>query len=529
MSAPRRMRFAVLAAVVTLVATAGAFLAFRPDSGAGLRLRHPARAAAASDDPTLTQPGSVATASAAASAGGSATATSAASSTSAAAGGTVSSSTASSSTATAGTSVATAGSGATPGRSARPGPATTAGQPPPAARAPAPATTPAAAMPTDPVPPGWSMLPKAPIGGRVGHAAVWTGREMVLWGGAPDLDSDPLTDGAAYDPAAGTWRTVPAAPLSPRFGPTALWTGAEMVIFGGTSTDGDILGDGAAWDPATNRWQPLPASPLGPRVGAVVAWAGDRMVVWGGATVPPPDNPDAPTQMLTDGAAYVPATNSWVPVPAAPIPARSGAESVWTGSRLIVTGGYHEGDDDDRTDGAALDPASGAWSPIAARPAPGSCGETVPCDGVWTGTMALFPAEGLAYEAAADRWSTVSPYPAADASVLADPAVWTGTRLLTWGSPADPSVDSGDPAAPGATATDDTGAGGSDGTNAGDAPLAPAVGGLYDPATGRWGAVAGGPLATRLMQSAVWTGHELLIWGGTAGDTALADGASYRP
>jgi len=55
------------------------------------------------------------------------------------------------------------------------------------------------------------------------------------------------------------------------------------------------------------------------------------------------------------------------------------------------------------------------------------------------------------------------------------------------------------------------------------------VGGLYDPATGRWEAVAGGPLAPRFMQSAVWTGHELLIWGGTAGDTALADGASFRP
>ena len=51
-----------------------------------------------------------------------------------------------------------------------------------------------------------------------------------------------------------------------------------------------------------------------------------------------------------------------------PDPARSGADSVWTGSRLVVTGGYHEGDDDDRTDGAAFDPVSGAWSPIAARP-----------------------------------------------------------------------------------------------------------------------------------------------------------------
>jgi hypothetical protein len=353
---------------------------------------------------------------------------------------------------------------------------------------------------------------------------------MVVWGGAPDLDSDPLTDGAAYDPAAGTWRPVPAAPLSPRYDATALWTGHEMVIFGGTSTDGDILADGAAWDPVANRWRVLPASPLGPRDGAVVAWAGDRMVVWGGATVPPPDNPDAPTEMRADGAAYVPATNRWAPVAAAPIPARAGAESVWTGSRLLVTGGYHEGDDDDRTDGAALDPVAGAWSPIAARPAPGSCAGDVTCTGVWTGTVALFPSSGLAYDPAAGRWSAMSPYPSAGATLTTDPAVWTGTRLLAWGSPQDPSADDGSgSAAPGATATDGSGAADAGDGSAADTSLGAPVGGVYDPATDRWQPFAGGPLSGRTDHTAVWTGKELLVWGGTAADTALADGASYRP
>jgi hypothetical protein len=27
----------------------------------------------------------------------------------------------------------------------------------------------------------------------------------------------------------------------------------------------------------------------------------------------------------------------------------------------------------------------------------------------------------------------------------------------------------------------------------------------------------------------VWTGQEMLIWGGTAGDAVMADGAAYRP
>ena len=311
-----------------------------------------------------------------------------------------------------------------------------------------------------------------------------------------------------------------------------------MIVFGGSSTDGEILADGAAWDPATNRWRALPASPLGPRDGAVVAWAGDRMVVWGGATVPPPDAaPDAPSEMRADGMAYVPASDSWVPVPAAPVPARSGSEAVWTGRRLVISGGYHDGDDDDRADGAALDPLSGAWSPIAARPAPGSCGGDTPCDGIWTGAVALFPASGLAYDPAGDRWSAIAPFPSADSSVLGEPVVWTGTRLLAWGAPSDATAADGSDATAGdgadATAADgaDASAGTDDTGNdsATETPPAPPVAGVYDPATNRWQPVAAGPLSGRVLHSATWTGQELLIWGGTARDAGLADGASFRP
>jgi hypothetical protein len=52
---------------------------------------------------------------------------------------------------------------------------------------------------------------------------------------------------------------------------------------------------------------------------------------------------------------------------------------------------------------------------------------------------------------------------------------------------------------------------------------------MYDPVAGRWQAVPAGPLSSRLFHTAVWTGQEMLVWGGTAGDAALADGASYRP
>jgi N-acetylneuraminic acid mutarotase len=349
---------------------------------------------------------------------------------------------------------------------------------------------------------------------------------MVVWGGSGDFEADPLTDGAALDAATRTWRKIPAAPISPRFDARAFWTGSEMVVFGGTSVDGDVLADGASWNPASNAWRPLPASPLGVRDGSVVAWAGDRLVVWGGATVvPPPDAPDdepsgdAPEPpegagMRNDGAAYVPASDSWVPVAAAPIPPRSGAESVWTGTRLVISGGYSEGDDSDRSDGAALDPVTGAWSAIAARPSPGSCGGSVPCAGVWTGSMALFPGAGLAYHPSGDRWSPLAPYPAAEGLVTGEATVWAGERLLVWGTASD-------------AAGDEVAEDGDDGS--GEPSKPPPTAFAYDPATNGWQAFPVGPLSGRLFHTAVWTGQDMLVWGGTADDSGLADGAAYRP
>ena len=429
----------------------------------------------------------------------------------------------------------TNGSGGTAGAPAKGAPGTTATDPGSTAAGPtstsqgstpgaidapgtAPSTAPAAPgagrKPTPPSqaagPAGWGLLPKAPIEGRAAHTAIWTGREMVIWGGSTDFESDPFTDGAAFDPATRTWRMLPASPLSPRFDARAFWTGREMLIYGGTSLEGVILGDGAAWDPATNRWRALPASPLGPRDGSVVAWAGDRLVVWGGATVLPDDAPeDAESEPKNDGTAYVPATNRWVPVPAAPIVPRTGADSVWTGTRFVVTGGYHEGDDDDRLDGAAFDPVSGAWTPIADRPTPGSCGGGAVCEGIWTGKVALFPVSGVAYDPAADRWSNMAPVPTREGPAPGEPVVWTGRQLISWGISGEETDDSGDSA-------------GSDGPP-------PVKAGAYDPVADRWQTFAAGPLGTRVIHTAVWTGQEMLVWGGTTGDSALGDGAAYRP
>ena len=203
---------------------------------------------------------------------------------------------------------------------------------------------------------------------------------------------------------------------------------------------------------------------------------------------------------------------AWVPVAAAPIPPRSGAESVWTGTRLVVTGGYQEGEDDDRNDGAALDPVTGAWSAIAARPAPGSCGGEIPCGGVWTGTVALFPASGLAYDPAGDRWSAVAPYPAGgrpgrrrDRPSGPVSGCWSGAPRAT--RPA--TTCRRRPA----TTTRLT---------------ARRLG--LRPGGQRLAAVPGRP-AQRPRRTTPPSGpaQDMLVWGGIAEADRLADGAAYRP
>lgn len=55
----------------------------------------------------------------------------------------------------------------------------------------------------------------------------------------------------------GVWSTIAPGPLSPRFAPGSVWTGSELVIFGGWDTQGRALVDGAAYDPETDRWRSI--------------------------------------------------------------------------------------------------------------------------------------------------------------------------------------------------------------------------------------------------------------------------------
>jgi hypothetical protein len=75
-------------------------------------------------------------------------------------------------------------------------------------------------------------------------SAVWTGSEMIVWGGSSQGDGYPVMVGGRYDPTTDSWLPISIRPnASSPIGVehTAVWTGTEMIVWGGapgTSTGG---------------------------------------------------------------------------------------------------------------------------------------------------------------------------------------------------------------------------------------------------------------------------------------------------
>jgi hypothetical protein len=104
-----------------------------------------------------------------------------------------------------------------------------------------------------------SWQPTAGIPERGLHTAVWTGSEMIVWGGEIEQPNPRVTNtGQRYDPATDSWRemTTVGAPAG-REAHTAVWTGTEMIIFGGSqccASGAVYYNDVRRYNPMTDTW-----------------------------------------------------------------------------------------------------------------------------------------------------------------------------------------------------------------------------------------------------------------------------------
>jgi len=329
---------------------------------------------------------------------------------------------------------------------------------------------------------------------RDGHTAVWTGTEMIVWGG--HQQPDVLNTGGRYNPSTDTWSTTSTtnAPDA-REMHTAVWTGTEMIVWGGNGCCPTYFNTGGRYNPATDSWTATSTAnaPDGRLIHTAV-WTGSEMIVWGGqGPLPPPG-------FFNTGGRYNPSTDSWTATSTINAPeARGYYTAVWTGSEMIVWGGYPY-----TNTGGRYEPGTDSWSATSLTNAPEARGYHT---AVWTGSQMIVWGgsngsndvnTGGRYNPGTDSWTATSTIGAASGRAV-HRAVWTGSEMIVWGG------------------TDDN----INGLN---------TGGRYNPDTNSWTAtsITGAPTG-RWFSTAVWTDSEMIVWGGREllGPTELQTGGRY--
>lgn len=366
----------------------------------------------------------------------------------------------------------------------------------------------------------WSTLPPAPIPPRQGASTIWTGSELIIWGGESGPNGDVLhDDGAAYNPTTGTWRVLPSSPLSARVGQSAIWTGTEMIVWGGydvvSATHFHVTADGAAYDPGTNQWQRLPAAPLSPRTYAFAVWTGNELIVLGGQPAVLTDT----VRGYPDGAAYNPATERWQPLPVPTPPA--GHSLVWSaavqaGGQLLAWSEWSQtqaaGPSSTSTsagiDVLAYDEQTAHWRLLPS----GALSSPEPDQVLWTGRLVVvrgrpFYCGGCAGPPFDDVTATYDPQTGAWARLPADPLGGSEQRLVSTGTTLI-SLD----------------------TNEINGSTAPGDSSGYDLATRTWARLPSAPYGCGNSAGVLWTGREVLAYcadvGGTTTDAA---GLAFTP
>ncbi|MEO7096270.1 MAG: kelch repeat-containing protein [Polyangiales bacterium] len=351
-------------------------------------------------------------------------------------------------------------------------------------------------------PSGWAKIADA-ARGRLHHGAVWTGTEMIVFGGQLSASSGYTNTGERYDPVTNKWRAIADSPLTGRRYFAMHWTGDEVLVWGGEGG----LTDGARYDPVTDKWRLLPTTTLASRDDFVSIYAPSlsAMLIWGG---------DVGAGPLSDGQSFSTVTDTWTalgnPTPAG-VRGRSESSGVWDGARMYVYGGFCPAFCNDT---ASYDPATKAWSLLG----PTTADKRGDVFGLLLGTsktpIPTFFGGGQfsAFEGHTDgawwdgaKWMAI---PEPPTTTLPDPtrvwpAVWAANdRVYAWGGFSTGKLH--------------------------------ADGAVFDRATGTWSAMPPSPLPARSRASVVWTGKQAIVFGGNSElpgpvETELADGAIFTP
>lgn len=331
----------------------------------------------------------------------------------------------------------------------------------------------------------WRSIAKAPRPYSEGDFGGWTGQQLVVF----DAEAN---SGQAYDPGDDAWRVLPPMPIGVRTGAAEFAGGGRFFVWGGTTADGRPLGDGASYDPRTSTWTVLPPSPLhaGPAAGI---WMGTEVAVWELSA-------GQPMPHLASGAAFDPITNTWKSITAPSGDVEPEASLLWTGREVMVPG--------NGGDWWAFNPDADSWrhlprltSTEVVRSIGGKYYDSA------GGRVVAFDRQPKIYAPDSDAWETAPAVPLSNGSGGVTPAfiVATDRELVTWG----PYQTLGP----------------------GDLERVDWRGEALDVGSRTWRTFDLPSGVARGMPIVVWTGKDVLEWGGTGfpDGSKLDDGWAYTP
>ena len=349
---------------------------------------------------------------------------------------------------------------------------------------------------------------------RESHVAVWTGKEMILWGGRITGGGHPYTNedreiiGVRYNPSTNTW-TKMSNVLAPEYdendpilgtfeeGNIGVCTGEEIIVLGTIFSYSGYSQFGGRYNPTVDTWRPIslinaPSIPDSFFGGSFSFWTGIEVLVWCNS-------------FGSYGAIYNPSADTWTDISKTNAPSYNFSTAVWTGTEMIVWSNSIFGSDFSIL-GARYDHFTDTWTEISTNNAT-SAHENYTA--IWTGTEMIVwggyitfegpTNKGAKYNPATDTWSEISLINAPSARYH-HTATWTGTEMIVWG-----------------------GISSEERTN---------TGARYNPLTDTWTEIStnNAPSARR-DYTAIWTGTEMIIWGGYCFEKGYTTniGSRYNP
>ncbi|CAN5815991.1 hypothetical protein BH23ACT4_BH23ACT4_16470 [soil metagenome] len=298
-----------------------------------------------------------------------------------------------------------------------------------------------------------NYLNPGPLDPRLSADLIWTGEEMIVWGGKQAREGlTTLVDGTAFNPDTDEWRVIAPFPLQGPQGTRAVWGDGGMIVVSGNGTFG--------YDPAADSWRTIGSGVVPSEWHDRIIYVDGQVYVWATATIiheltvatgewrqieaPLGGGSLSDSQFrgvmrnLDDELVVVGLegscsgrrvflhTEGWVELAAPDLSTESYADCSTANQTASVDGTLVAWEDEDHPAAMFANPS---WTEIASIPLGGVEGASGPVSMGVTHVLVPRWGEAAIFDLTTETWHSVTlPGTGTDAEII-----WTGEEFLAWG------------------------------------------------------------------------------------------------